>query len=36
MQICNMNYEGLHESNGTKAAALMNQLVRKKQRQADS
>ena len=29
-------YEGLHESKGTKAAALMSQLVRKIQRQADS
>jgi hypothetical protein len=31
-----MNYEGLPESKGTKAAALMSQLVRKMLRQADS
>jgi hypothetical protein len=30
-----MNYEGVHESKGTKAAALRSQLVRKIQRQAD-
>jgi hypothetical protein len=29
-----MNYEGLHESKGTKAAAVISQLVRKIQRQA--
>lgn len=31
-----MNYEGIHESKATKAAALMSQIVRKIQRQADS
>jgi hypothetical protein len=29
-------YEGLHRSKRTKAAALMSQLVRKIQKQADS
>jgi hypothetical protein len=33
---CNMNYEGLHKSKGTKAGALISQLVRKVERQADS
>lgn len=28
-----MNYEGIHESKGIKAAELMSQLVRKIQRQ---
>jgi|UPI0000483A88 hypothetical protein len=33
---CNMNYEGLQDSKGAKTTALMSQLVRKIQRQADS
>jgi len=31
-----MNYEGLHNSKGTKVAILLSQLVRKIKRQADS
>lgn len=33
---CDMNYEGLHESKGAKAATVMSLLLRKIQSQADS